>query len=709
MKINLHDSLRVPFYQRISYLYIPALFVVTSVILEVMMFALMRLSFPSGYIFSLAIVLILAAVVALLRQKWLQTVICSLLLGWQLTTTISNVIANDTCMEIFSLETLKTLGMAFGNAGAIELGYWFLVPIIALIIIYIVAVVLIMWFCRMPKIKQQHRWQIILCGLLAFVSFFSYTVAYSSLPNYQKGTDAYVANLSNPKFVYDTFNNRVSSLRTFGSYSYYLDNFLKLIGAKAKMSDVMDLQIKDFQANDFALPTDVTLGEGYNLIMVLMETFERAAINPVTMPNLYNFMKESCYEVDGYYSIERTCFTDHIGQTGMHVSGKELWNNYGNVEVPHSLANIFKRSEGYTANAFHDFDGRSYNREEIFTKRWGFDSFTDFNDYETKRQTAHCGLNSDKDLFEQNLEKIAPADQNFYSYIVSVSTHSLNASWFNLRDYYPEIFDYLEEPTNWEQLTQLYPILTTGTPRQILTAKNYLAGTYNFDQGFGALLERLKTTTGKDGRLLIETTAFVMFGDHYYYVNPFALKPENDNPRELLGNRCPLIVYNPKAKIDGSTMTQAENVVNNIAISDPASRTRHGVTLRRFTSTMDLYPTVCSLFGVQTDQQLTYGHSIFDSNASIGVGYLGGFTWGVTNENPKNDIDPVTDCVDWHIWRTLDFVNFAGKTLTKEQVAAVAPTVNRTYASIYLNTSLYEKNGFRNLAKSQTYHLRTII
>ena len=109
MKIDLQRASRVPFYQRISYWYLPALFVLTSVILEIMMFALMHIAFPKAYIFSLTILLIIAAVVALLRRKWLQTVICSLLLGWQLTTTISNIIANDTCMEIFSLETLKSL------------------------------------------------------------------------------------------------------------------------------------------------------------------------------------------------------------------------------------------------------------------------------------------------------------------------------------------------------------------------------------------------------------------------------------------------------------------------------------------------------------------------------------------------------------------------------------------------------------------------
>ena len=704
MKMDLHDTIRVPFSHRVSYLYLPALFVVTSVLMEVFMFMIMGVAFPRAYIFSFCILLFIAALIALCRKKWLQTVICSLLLGWQLITTISNVIANETCMEIFSLETLKTFGMAFTNAGAARLSLWFLVPYILLILLYVGGVVAIMWFFRAPQVKH-HFGHVLLCGLLVVMSFFSYTVAYSGLPNYQIGADTYVTNLHNAKFLYDTCTNRVSSLRTFGSYSYYLDNLLQIMGGKREVTDVLNVKVTDeFQANDFALNHDEVLGEGYNLIMVLMETFERAAINPVTMPNLYQFMQESCVEVDGYYSIERTCFTDHISQTGMHAAGKEVWNNFGHVTVPHSLANIFNRSEGYQTAAFHDYDASSYHRGDIFTKRFGFQNFYDYNTYPNAHRTAHCGLNSDAELFANNLARIAPTDKNFYSYIVSVSTHAMSASWCNLEKYYPEIFAYMEQPENWEVLKQLYPILVNGTPYQVLTAKNYLAGTYIFDQGFGALLNYLKTTPGKDGKLLIETTALVMFGDHYYYVTPSALKPENDNPRDLLGNRCPLIVYNPKAKTPDGTITQAENAKK----EHPAAC---GSTLRRFTSTMDIYPTACSLFGIQTDQQLTYGHSIFDPNDSLGVGYLGGYTWGATGYSGLDEetftyhgIDYKIDKANWQLWRTLDFVNFAGTSLNAEQIAAVTPLVNRTYASIYLDTWLYQKDGFKKLAKSAQYH-----
>ncbi len=699
MKLKLHDNPYVPLYKRVSFLYIPAVFVLITILLEVVMFTVMHLPFPPIYIFSLSIVLIIATIATMVRIKWVQTVICSIFLGWQLFTTISTLVAYQTNKEIFSLETFLTLATAFNNAGAVDVNLLFLIPIITLIVIYIVAVVLIMWYCNLPKKYQYLEKQSLFCGFLAFVSFFSYTFVYSTLPNYNSG---YVNNLTSEKFVYDTFSNRGASLQTFGSYSYYLDNLLLLLGGKHEIVNAMGLNVeKELMANQFALSEEEVLGEGNNLIMILMETFERQAINPITTPNLYKFMQQSCVEVNGYYSIERTCITDHINQTGMHPLGKEYWNNYANVEIPHSLANIFKRSN-YSTNTFHNSGEGVYNRDKYFTNSLGFDSFNakDYMTNSDSKYSLQLAFNRDDLLFTENLSKIAPDDHNFYSYVLTVSTHITNAKRYDLHGYFPDDFKFIEEESNWNKLTKIYPVLLSEDPVEVLTAKNYLAGTYNFDRGFGALLNHLKNTDDKlhPGKKLIETTALVMFGDHYYYTNGSMLEAENEDPRNLIGNRCPFIVYNPRQIVDKvSGATQGDNAVK----TEPE---KCGYTLNRFTSTMDIYPTVCSLFGVKTDQQLTYGRSIFDDAPSVGVAYLTGYTWGAVGyQTSTNRIDMITGepFIEWQIWKTLDFIHYIGVDLSQEQLDAIAPTVNRVYDSIFLNSKLFESDGFVKLEKAK--------
>lgn len=683
MKLQLRSALNIPFYKRISYLYIPALFVLVSILLEVLLFSVIGLAFPKAYIFSLILVLLIATAVALAQNKVVQAVICSLLVGWQVLTTVSNVIAYRACMEVFSLETLMSIGTAFGNADAVKLDLWFTFPIVCLLIAYSLGLFAIIWFCRLPKgYKPVHCQRNFLCGVLAFVSLFSYNIAYSGGGRYQTGKDSYVANLSNQNFLYDTLTNRAASIYTFGSYSFYLDNLLSLMGWKTDITDVMQIEVNEtFTPNEFALDEDEVLGEGYNLIMVLMETFERAAINPITAPHLYEFMQQSCVEVDGYYSIERTCFTDYISQTGMHVMGKEFWNTYGKVETPNSLAKIFERS-GYQTGAFHNTDGKCYNRNKIFEETLGFEKFH-YNPNDTKFHV----FNHDELLFKENLDKIAPTDQNFYSYLISVSTHCLNPESYDFSSYYADEFEYFDEHGYWEQLAEYYPTVMSDDWFAKQIARNYFVGMYSFDLGFGELIRYLKTTKNDAGEYLIEKTAIVMFGDHYYYAIPDAIHPENENPRELLGNRCPFIVYNPRAQVEHPTegiMTQAENAL----LPAPA---KCGSTLYRFTATMDIYPTVCSLFGIQTDQQLTYGHSIFDTEQSIGVAYMNGYTWGA-------DYDDETET--WQVWKTMDFVNYKGVPLTATQLEEITPLVNRTYASIFLNTQLYQRDGFKSLQKA---------
>ena len=188
-----------------------------------------------------------------------------------------------------------------------------------------------------------------------------------------------------------------------------------------------------------------------------------------------------------------------------------------------------------------------------------------------------------------------------------------------------------------------------------------------------------------------------MFGDHYYYVQPDCLQPTNEAKNTLWGNRCPLIVYNPRARTSdpttGATTTQAANAM----LAEPKNC---GETLNRFCATMDLYPTVCSLFGIVTDQQLTYGRSIFDDSPHIGVGYLNGYTWGAA------DYDAATD--RWQIWATVNFQQYQGTTLSEAALSDLTPTIDRIYESVFLNHYLLEQNGFTRLNKAQAYGLGSV-
>lgn len=623
-----HTMTPTVWYQKYSYLYLPALYLLLGILLDVTMYGFMGLPFPSDYLYSLALMGLVAAVLCLTRRKWLQVTFISLLLAVQTFTCVANILSYSTLSEIFSWETIHSIVNAVVASTSAHLDTLFIIPLVALAVVYVVATILICHFFKTPVVKKQRRLvQPLLCAVLVAASLLSYGIAYWTLPPYE---DQYLDNLTNRKFVYDTFSNRIQSFKMFGSYSYYLNNLLALMSLKSAVStaDAFGITVNDYAPDSYGYENIDQLQNGDNLIMILMETFERAAINPYTMPNLYQFMQANCYAVDGYYSIERTCLPDYLSQTGTHVLGKEMWSAYGDTEIPFSLANIFNRA-GYTTNAFHNGDGNFYNRNNLYTKAFGFDHFYDYHALSTQYK-AYFNGNKDELLFKENLTKIAPANQDFYSYVVSISTHGL-APNINLQTLYPDEFAVIDR--YYDELADLYPWLASNDQDKVQIIKNYLAGTVTFDLGFGALIDYLRTTddltvTNADGShpKLIETTALVMFGDHYYYLNPLVAQkaPEAANPNDLLGNQCPFIVYNPRATNDDveqnpDGITYAAN-----ALAGKQAQPL-GQTIERFTATMDIYKTACSLFGIVTDQQLTYGHSIFTDQQSVGVGYINGY------------------------------------------------------------------------------------
>lgn len=681
MKIRLHNTQRVLWWQQFGFLLLPALYLVCAVLLDLVMYTGMGLPFATHYLYSLIIMLVIVALLCLTHRKWLQILCSAVLLLLQVVTCVSNIISYTSLSEIFSLETVLSLTGALTATASVDLNLAFVWPVAGIVLLYLVGVIVITSRCRQSVPRPYHFWQSLFCVGLIFISFVCYTVCYGAIPQY---TPHYTQNLDNEKFFYDTFANRTQSFKMFGSYSYYLDNLLYLFGLKAEPTRILGIDLADELEPDTAGYDQVDqLGAGNNLIMILMETFEKDAINPYTMPNLYNFMQQSCTAVDGYYAIERTCFTDYISQTGINAYGTETWSVYGDVEIPFSLANIFKRANNdqyhYVANAFHNGSGRVYNRNKIFTRALGFDHFYDFHDTMSSQFTQYYNGNKDEELFKNNLTRIAPADSNFYSFVLSISTHGLSPN-IDLSAQYAKEFQVIADHQQ-ELIDFGYTGLAAVDPLQVQLTKNYLAGTVSFDLGFGALLDYLKNTTGVDGQPLLATTALVLFGDHYYYLNPTAAIPENDNPNDLIGNRCPFIIYNPHQLATDDGVTMAANAL----AEQPQTL---GQTIERFTATMDIYKTVCSLFGIVTDTQITYGQTVFGEAASVGVGYANGYLWGEITRSDKISY-----------WRSTDLKTFTGTTLTTAEIKAVEPLINQTFDAIFMNLKLFNTNGFKDLPK----------
>jgi len=275
------------------------------------------------------------------------------------------------------------------------------------------------------------------------------------------------------------------------------------------------------------------LDSNYNLIMLMMETGEYNAINPVLTPNLEQ-LKEMSTWVDGYYSTERTCFTEYASLTGSYAMGNEMWRDYPNTDVTQSLGSVFRRAyeakgTPYQIGGFHTYDAEFYGRENMFTPdHYGFDFIRDISDPRYGGNTINKAFNTNSDytMFDTMQEDIAPSDgTSFLSWVLGVSTHCPHFNsenvWYNkdgqIESSFPESLAEITEPETYQALEDLYPKLKNGDATEKLACMSFLVGIREYDRGIGVLLDHLRGNNA-NGVDLLKNTAIVLYSDHYDYM-----------------------------------------------------------------------------------------------------------------------------------------------------------------------------------------------
>jgi arylsulfatase A-like enzyme len=260
-------------------------------------------------------------------------------------------------------------------------------------------------------------------------------------------------------------------------------------------------------------------------------------------------------------------------------------------------------------------------------------------------------------MFDKMTPDIAPADKSFFSYVLNVTPHAPHFSSDSIFPKRPYIYDangwweldtilpdYLgEDGTMTNSLTEVikliddadlaaaFPKITPDTDgingadkdargqeiRRAVIA--YLTSIYEYDRGVGILLNYLKTTPDikhdpTEQTMLIDTTALVFYSDHFNY--PAYTVPmhtgggllSNKWVDAVNGEKLAFFIYNPRD------------------IRDPDDETR---IVPRFTSSMDIYPTVAHLFGIPVHTKITLGRSAYDpATVSVGIEYLKGRGFG---------------------------------------------------------------------------------
>ncbi|MCH1640913.1 LTA synthase family protein [Paenibacillus timonensis] len=308
---------------------------------------------------------------------------------------------------------------------------------------------------------------------------------------------------------------------------------------------------------------------GSNVIVIQAEAFMNFMIGKQIggqeiTPNFNKLMDESLYFSNYYHQTGqgRTSDADFASNSSLHP----LPTGSVAVRYPNHtfdvLPQILKTQGGYTAEAFHAYEGSFWNRNNMY-QAMGYDRFYSKKDFQMDEPLGWSL--GDKSFFKQSLEVMAQEKQPFYSFLITLSSHhpySLPAS--------------VQE-------------LDTGEFKGTIFG-DYLQAVHYVDAALGEFVEGLK----REG--LWDHTILAFYGDHDNSITDKAVyeqflgKTLSDLDMHQILNQVPLLIHLPDGKHAGVD-------------SEPAGQ-------------LDLTPSLLHLLGIATDSYYLMGNNLFAATGS---------------------------------------------------------------------------------------------
>ncbi len=376
--------------------------------------------------------------------------------------------------------------------------------------------------------------------------------------------------------------------------------------------------------------------KGKNLIVILLESVNLISINEKEYPNIYKLYSEGI-SYRNNYSPRNNCNTGNNEMTAMTslftINNTCTADKYKNNVYPEAIFNMFKNS-GYTTSSYHDYADYYYARKTIHPNM-GSSNYYNASRLNISWSSLYAEWPSDVDLIKQSTPYFIN-DDNFMVFMTSVTTHQP----YTVSSEYGD--KHLSEFSEYNYSTAV---------------KRYMSKMKELDAAIGLLLETLESA-GK-----LDDTVIAVFGDHY----PYGLTNKDINSvldydvtvnKEV--DRTPMIIYN--------SATEAKQIY-------------------KYTTMIDLLPTLLNMFDIDYDPRLYLGHDTFseyedravfsDGSWQDSLGYYnastGKFT-AVDENNSYSEEELIIINNEINIRQSMsslaikkDYFNYLGKALDSEK------------------------------------------
>lgn len=363
----------------------------------------------------------------------------------------------------------------------------------------------------------------------------------------------------------------------FGSFkAAYLPNEMLLYHAydikNAFFTSGGEVNVGDYVSDKQYNNSYYGLAEGRNVFIIQVEALQDFVIGaefdgvPLTPTLNYLIENDSLYFENYFYQVGAGNTSDAefaVNNSLYPRDDMSVYNEYADTDY-YGLPWLLK-DEGYTkATAFHGYIGDFWNRNTAYVNQ-GFDDYISLEDFRELEgydaaEEREMGI-SDRLMFSQTVDVVKTYEEPFYSFIVTLSSHSPFA--LPLADRY---VDYGNMSPNLFTL--------------------YIQSICYFDRTLGEFF------TALDEAGLYENSIFVIYGDHYALPNTEA--DIREDVEEMTGEsydmferfKVPMIIHIPGMN--------------------------HEATIDTVGGHVDVLPTLLCLLGMENDKSVMFGHNLLD-------------------------------------------------------------------------------------------------
>ncbi|HDR6308213.1 TPA: LTA synthase family protein [Bacillus cereus] len=380
----------------------------------------------------------------------------------------------------------------------------------------------------------------------------------------------HLAEKERPELLTRSFD-RVMLVKNLGLYTHQVYDLTLQVkaGSQKALADSSKLQeTENYVKANQSEPNPNMFGaaKGKNVIVVTLESLQTfligASVNGQEVtPFLNEFINESYYFDNFFHQTGqgKTSDSEFLIDTSLYPLNRgAVFFTHGNND--YTATPEILRQQGYFTSVFHANNATFWNRNIMYSAL-GYDRYYNELDYKITPETnLNWGL-KDIEYFDQSVDILKTVDQPFYARFLTLTNH------------YPFTYD---EDTKF---IEPYNSGNGVFDRYIVTAR-YL------DESIKKFIERLKVEGMYDDSII------VLYGDHYgiseKHNRAMAQFLEKDQITEfdtLNLQRTPLYIHMP-----GQT---------------------EGQTISKPTGQIDMKPTILNLLGIDTKNDIRFGHDMF--------------------------------------------------------------------------------------------------